>query len=163
LRVRPAKIADVQGMMDVGRDSVATAHWPRQLYESLVAGPSSQHTERFAWVVEDEPATLPEDAPGQAPEILAFLVVHRVISDWELENIVVKGPARRRGVGTRLLKELIAQARSQPGSVILLEVRESNQRARGLYRKLGFEERGLRKSYYVNPEEDAIVYHLVLH
>jgi len=149
--------------MDVGRDSVATAHWSRQLYESLVANPSGQDAERFAWVVEDEPATRAEDAPSQAPEILAFLVVHRVISDWELENIVVKGPARRRGVGTRLLNELVAQARSQPGSVLLLEVRESNQGARGLYRKLGFEERGIRKSYYVNPEEDAIVYHLVLH
>ncbi|MHB8217653.1 MAG: GNAT family N-acetyltransferase [Candidatus Sulfotelmatobacter sp.] len=161
--MRPAKIADVQGMMDVGRDSVATAHWSRQLYESLVASPSGQNAERFAWVVEDEPATLPEGAPSPGPEILGFLVVHRVISDWELENIVVKEPARRRGVGTRLMKELVAQARSQPGSIILLEARESNEGARGLYRKLGFEERGLRKSYYANPEEDAIMYHLVLH
>jgi ribosomal-protein-alanine N-acetyltransferase len=161
--VRPAKIADVPGMMDVGRDSVATAHWSRHLYESLVASPSGQEAERFAWVAEDESATLPEGAPSQAPEILAFLVVHRVIRDWELENIVVKEPARRRGVGTSLLNELVAQARSQQGSIILLEVRESNQKARGLYRKLGFEERGLRKSYYVNPEEDAIMYHLVLH
>jgi ribosomal-protein-alanine acetyltransferase len=151
-------------MMAVGRDSVATAHWSRQIYESLVASTSSpQHAERFAWVVEDEPAALPEQDPGKAPEILAFLIAHRVITDWELENIVVKGTARRFGVATLLLNELVAHARSQNGSVILLEVRKSNQRARGLYRKLGFEETGLRKSYYASPDEDAILYRLSLH
>jgi ribosomal-protein-alanine acetyltransferase len=163
LRVRRAKIADVQAMMAVGRDSVATAHWSRQLYESEVASTSSQHAERFAWVVEDERAALPEEAPSKAPEILAFLIAHRVIKDWELENIVVKGTARRRGVGTRLLNELVAQARSQQGSVIVLAVRESNQGARGLYRKMGFEEAGLRKSYYPNPVEDAILCRLRLY
>jgi ribosomal-protein-alanine acetyltransferase len=162
LRTRRAKIADVQAMMDVGRDSVATASWSRQLYESLVAGTSSQHAERFAWIVEDEHAALPEEAPSKAPEILAFLIAHRVIKDWELEDIVVKGTARRRGVGTRLLNELVAHARSQQGSVILLAVRESNQGARGLYRKMGFEETGLRKAYYAAPPEDAILCRLSL-
>lgn len=164
MRVRRAIAADVPAMMDVGRDSAATAHWSRQIYESLVASTGSpQHAERFAWVVEDEPAALPEEGPGKAPEILALLIGHRVITDWELENIVVKGTARRLGVATLLLNELVAHARSQNGRVILLEVRKSNQGARGLYSKLGFEETGLRKSYYANPVEDAIEYRLSLY
>jgi ribosomal protein S18 acetylase RimI-like enzyme len=150
-------------MMVVGRDSVATAHWSQQIYESLGAGAgSAQHAERFAWVVEDEPAALPDEHAGKAPEILAFLIAHRVIADWELENIVVKETARRLGVATLLLNELVAHARSQNGSVILLEVRKSNQGARGLYRKLGFDETGFRKSYYATPNEDAILYRLSL-
>ena len=56
-----------------------------------------------------------------------------------------------------LLNELIAHARAKNGSGIFLEVRESNQSARGLYRKMGFEETGRRKGYYANPAEDAIL------
>jgi ribosomal-protein-alanine acetyltransferase len=156
--VRQANVADVPAIMEVGRDSVTTSQWSRQLYEGQFAIASRQkHAERLAWVVEDEHAALREKTPGKAPEILAFLLAHRVLEDWELENIVVKGTARRRGVGTRLLGEFIAYARAQQGARILLEVRESNHSARALYRKFDFEETGLRKGYYANPPEDAIV------
>jgi ribosomal-protein-alanine acetyltransferase len=161
--VRQAKFADVLGIMEVGRDSVTTSHWTRQLYEGQLAITNRQkHAERFAWVVEDDNAALREQTSGKAPEILAFLMAHRVLEDWELENIVVKGTARRHGVGTCLLAEFIAYARAQQGARILLEVRESNHSARALYRKFDFEETGLRKGYYSNPPEDAIVCQLSL-
>jgi len=96
------------------------------------------------------------------PEILAFLIAHRIDIEWELENIVVAGTARRRGLGTLLLRELIAHARIENANGIFLEVRESNQSARALYRKLGFEEVGSRKGYYANPPDDAILCRLSL-
>jgi [ribosomal protein S18]-alanine N-acetyltransferase len=161
--VRQANVADVPAIMEVGRDSVTTSHWSRRLYEGQLAITSRQkHAERVSWVVEDENAALPKKTPGKAPEILAFLLAHRVLQDWELENIVVKGTARRRGIGTCLLGEFIAYARAQQGARILLEVRESNHSARALYRKFDFEETGLRKGYYANPPEDAIVCQLRL-
>jgi len=150
-------------MMEVGRDSTATAQWSRQLYEGLVPRKNNEYAERYAWVVEDEPAAQTEEATCGGSKLLAFLIAHRVIKDWELENIVVKETARRLGIATRLLNELVAHARSVQGNVIRLEVRKSNRRARGLYRKLGFQETGLRKSYYTNPEEDAVEYGLPLH
>jgi ribosomal-protein-alanine N-acetyltransferase len=91
------------------------------------------------------------------------MVAHRVDAEWELENVVVAETARRRGVGTLLLEELIAHARSSEGSGIFLEVRQSNQNARALYRRVGFEETGLRKSYYSDPPEDAILCRLSLY
>jgi [ribosomal protein S18]-alanine N-acetyltransferase len=54
-------------------------------------------------------------------------------------------------------------ARAQRGSGIFLEVRESNQSARALYRKVGFKETGLRRSYYADPTEDAILCRLSLY
>jgi ribosomal-protein-alanine acetyltransferase len=149
--------------MNLERESPAASHWSRQQYEELfVISNDPQRSERIAWVVEVE-ATPTEKASSKTPDILAFLVARRVDTDWELENIVVRSAARRRGVGTRLLNELVAQARAKNGSVILLEVRESNDSARALYRKAGFEETGLRKSYYASPPEDAILCRLRLY
>ena len=69
---------------------------------------------------------------------------------------------RRRGIGSQLLKELIAIARERKLQTIFLEVRESNVAARALYCKFGFEESGRRKNYYANPTEDAVLYTLNL-
>ena len=141
-------------MMALQRESPAAADWSQKQYEALFVPTSGQQrSERWAWIAEDE---------GEAPGILAFLVAQRVEAEWELENIVVAGTDRRRGVGTRLLSEFVAHARAEKGSGIFLEVRESNRSARALYRKAGFEETGLRKSYYSNPSEDAILCRLNL-
>jgi ribosomal-protein-alanine N-acetyltransferase len=142
-------------MMDLDRESPSAAHWSRNQYEALFVTARAQKSGSWAWVVEDEGA-----APGI---ILAFLVTRCVDAEWELENIVVAGASRRRGVGARLLREFVAHARAAEGSGIFLEVRESNQSARALYRKAGFEETGLRKSYYSNPPEDAILCRLSLY
>jgi [ribosomal protein S18]-alanine N-acetyltransferase len=140
-------------MMDLDRQSPSAAHWSRNRYEALLATTSGLTSERLAWVIENE---------GEARGIQAFLVAQRVDAEWELENIVVAGAARRRGLGARLLAELVTHARAEKGREIFLEVRESNQAARALYRKMGFEEKGLRKSYYSDPAEDAILCRLRL-
>jgi ribosomal-protein-alanine N-acetyltransferase len=78
--------------------------------------------------------------------------------EWEIENIAVAGAARRRGLGTRLMGELMQRARAAEANQIFLEVRESNHAARSLYEKWAFEAAGRRKNYYQKPVEDAIVY-----
>jgi len=135
-------------MMDLEHQSPAAAHWSRNQYESLFSVASGQPSEVLAWIAEDE---------SEALEILAFLVARRLEAEWELENIVVAEKVRRQGAGTLLLRELIRHAQAQQGSGIFLEVRESNRSARALYQKVGFEEEGLRKSYYASPPEDAIL------
>jgi ribosomal-protein-alanine acetyltransferase len=153
LRVRRAQAADLSAMMDLDRQSPSAAHWSRNRYQALFVMASGQKSERLAWVIEVE---------GEQPGILAFLVAQRVDAEWELENIVVSGGARRRGLGARLLAELVAHARAEKGGEIFLEVRESNRSARALYRKAGFDETGFRRSYYSDPPEDAILCRLKL-
>lgn len=154
MRVRRADAADIPAMMELERRSPAAGHWSRQRYEGLFVQPGDQQrSERLAWVTDDE---------SEVPQVLAFLVAHRIDSEWELENIVVAERARRRGVGTLLLGDLIAHAKSERGRAVFLEVRESNQSARALYAQLGFEETGLRTSYYSDPAEDAILCRLGL-
>ena len=158
-------------MMDLERQSPAAGHWSRNQYQALFAATDQksevqksevqksedQKFERIAWVAEGDGASQPERIPPAGHGIFAFLIAHRVAAAWELENIVVAATARRRGIGQRLLGELIQQVRSTQCSEISLEVRESNRDARSLYRKAGFEEVGLRRNYYSNPPEDAIL------
>ncbi len=112
-------------------------------------------------MVEDQGRSAAEFA-GQASKILAFLVARRVDLEWELENLVVAETFRRRGAGSMLLAALVAEARAQQGSGIFLEVRESNSSAQGLYKKAGFKKTDLRKDYYSDPREDAVVFRLSL-
>lgn len=69
---------------------------------------------------------------------------------------------RRKGLARKLFTALLARARETNSEQVFLEVRESNQAARALYARLGFEESGRRKLYYANPHEDAILYRLAL-
>ena len=86
---------------------------------------------------------------------LAGMVVWRATASDEKEilNLAVDPAFRRRGIARALLTAISAPA-------IFLEVRESNQAARMLYRNVGFQEAGLRKAYYQDPVEAAIVMRL---
>jgi [ribosomal protein S18]-alanine N-acetyltransferase len=86
--------------------------------------------------------------------ISGFLVARTVApEERELLNLAVAPLERRRGVARALIRALLDDA---PGSVYL-EVRESNQSARNLYKSMGFHEVSLRRKYYENPLEAAIV------
>jgi ribosomal-protein-alanine N-acetyltransferase len=76
-------------------------------------------------------------------------------------NIAVHPEMHRYGIGTRLMNDAIVEARQKKAQLMTLEVRRSNLPARGLYRKLHFEERRLRRNYY-GAGEDAIVMELKL-
>lgn len=158
MRIRAARIEDVPAILEIERQNPSAAHWSREQYETLFVTADGQPglSERLVWVIEKEGDAREE--PPKAPEILAFLVGHSVEAEWELENIVVADRARRQGFGTQLLQEFISHAQAKGGSGIFLEVRESNQNARKLYQRLGFEEAGLRRNYYASPVENAILY-----
>jgi len=145
LSIRAATPADLPGMMALEKRSATAAHWSAQQYEALFGG---HGPERMALIIEDEPG------------LEGFVIARVVDREWEIENIAVAGPARRRGLGTRLLGELLDQARSRGADAVFLEVRESNRAARALYEKWAFLESGRRRGYYKDLEEDAILYRL---
>ena len=163
MRIRRATSADVPAMMRVELQSPGAAHWSRRQYECLfTATPNPAQSERLVWVVENESDERSGKDRNEIREVLAFLVAQRIDADWELENLVVAQSVRKRGIGTLLLEKLIAQVRDETGKSIFLEVRESNEGASRLYQKLGFQQVGLRKGYYQNPSEDAILLRLSL-
>lgn len=74
----------------------------------------------------------------------------------DITNISVVKESRRSGAGTAIVEELFSRGRAMGIKKIFLEVRKSNYAAIGLYKKLGFEEMGIRKNYYEAPVEDAV-------
>ena len=80
-----------------------------------------------------------------------------VADEAEIASVCVDPAYRRLGGGTKLLQTLLRQARLSGAQNVYLEVRISNQAAQGLYRGAGFECIGVRKRYYTNPSEDAVL------
>jgi ribosomal-protein-alanine N-acetyltransferase len=86
------------------------------------------------------------------------LVVFRMVRDEaEILNLAVDSRQRRQGIGSRLVEEAIEACKAAGVKRIFLEVRESNDRARKFYSRMGFTEDGRRRQYYRQPVEDALV------
>jgi ribosomal-protein-alanine N-acetyltransferase len=81
----------------------------------------------------------------------------RVVNEGHITNIAVAAKERRRGVGTLLLLNLTAKAREMNMFGLTLEVRIGNEQAQRLYTKFGFKPEGLRKNYYSDTKEDAVI------
>jgi len=80
-----------------------------------------------------------------------------IIDEAHVTNIAVLPAFRGQGLGERLLRQLMADAMACGARKMTLEVRVSNDTAKSLYRKLGFQEGGIRRGYYTDNHEDAIV------
>jgi ribosomal-protein-alanine N-acetyltransferase len=171
VRIRRANLADIPAMMRFDRQNLSAAHWSQQQYENLFLHAHQEESNRvengperceaLIWIAESQTiesqTTHHENDSAESAEPLAFLVAQKVDADWELQNIIVAPTVRRRGIASSLLKELIAYAVTAGAQKIFLEVRASNHSARALYMKMGFKEVGLRKGYYADPSEDAIL------
>ncbi len=88
-----------------------------------------------------------------------YAIMSLAAAEAHLLNLCVAGQWRRRGFGTRLLQQLLSQARSAGVERIYLEVRPTNQAALEMYREAGFAELGIRRNYYrsLAGREDAMV------
>ncbi|MGZ7029874.1 MAG: ribosomal protein S18-alanine N-acetyltransferase [Terriglobales bacterium] len=139
--IRSARLNDVPALLAIERQAPGAAHWTSGEYDKLVGS-------GVVLVAEE------------AGALCGFVCAQAAAGVWEIENVVVDAGLLRRGIASELLHELIQRAQNEAAPAILLEVRESNLAARGLYEKQGFREGGHRRAYYRDPVEDAILYAL---
>jgi len=142
IRVRDFRAGDVDAVLAIQQHSVTASMWTREHYLAVIR---RQNDRRHALVIEDD------------GDVGGFIIGTKIGEEWEIENVAVKPDARRRGLGSHLVGEFINLAKIIGAKAIFLEVRESNRAARALYEKWAFTEEGRRKSYYKDPEEDALV------
>jgi len=90
-------------------------------------------------------------------EVIAFAGVLLLTPEAEILDITVRKEDQGKGYGRQLFEELLRETGKVGCKTVYLEVRKSNAAARGLYKSTGFEDFGVRKNYYTNPAEDAIV------
>ena len=145
MKLRPAEITDIPSMKQLADRTAGAPKWSDHAYSDLF--PQSA---RMTYVVEVD------------RKLVGWAAARASGDDWELENIVVDENVRRSGIGSALLNTIVRAGRDAKAHRMHLEVRASNWPARSLYVKAGFEEFGVRPKYYDSPQEDAVLYALVL-
>jgi len=94
---------------------------------------------------------------GEGPVIMGYLIFYYALDEGEIARIAVLKKYQNQGVGSHLIGELEKLCRQKGVDKLFLEVRESNRTAVNFYRKLGFENNGIRRKYYAEPAEDAVL------
>ena len=94
---------------------------------------------------------------GQKSAILGYVIFYYVLDEGEIARIATAPEHRRQGVAARLLEKMRAFSRAQNITRWLLDVRSSNEPAIHFYEVTGFTRDGVRKNFYANPAEDAIL------
>ena len=89
--------------------------------------------------------------------VAGYVGSQTVLDETDMMNIAVSPASRRQGVARALIEALVSALRERGSKQLTLEVRASNGPARQLYESLGFLQVGLRKNYYQNPKEDALI------
>ena len=138
--IRKAEDADLNALVEI-EEECSGMPWTRAQMEEEISYPLG-HT----YVAEESGA------------ILGFFSMHIVSDDSHLNEFGVRKEYRRRGVGWELARKMISLCGEHDCSVFSLEVRESAGPARTLYEKMGCSKAGIRRGFYQNPKEDAVVY-----
>jgi [ribosomal protein S18]-alanine N-acetyltransferase len=104
-----------------------------------------------------KPSALALGAYLETGELVGYAFVSRYVDAWHVMNVAVDPEHRRRGIGTELLERLFEVTSSDQRRGYTLEVRVSNTDAIRLYERLGFQSRGIRRGYYTDNREDALI------
>ena len=89
--------------------------------------------------------------------VIGYIIGTKIPPEGEIYRIAVREDKRQRGIGYRLLSFGLKTEIGSGVETVFLEVREKNLPARGLYRSYGFSEIGIRKNYYQNPTDNAVI------
>jgi [ribosomal protein S18]-alanine N-acetyltransferase len=139
--IRTLQLRDLSAIEDIERDSYATP-WSRSMFAGELSKASSVCLGAF-----DE----------ETGELIGYLIVSRYVDAWHVMNIAVDPNVRRAGVATALLRRLFELTSGDGRRGYTLEVRVSNTGAINLYERLGFQPRGIRRGYYTDNREDALI------
>ncbi len=137
---------DIEGVMEVERDAFPTP-WDPAIFHNEISSNQFAHYLVYEY----------------SERIIGYCGIWLVMDEAQITNIAIHSDFRGRGLGEELLRFAIAFLGQFGVAKLSLEVRVSNHVAQQLYRKLGFQEGGIRKNYYADNGEDALVMWVGLH
>jgi ribosomal-protein-alanine N-acetyltransferase len=138
---RSLRMRDLGTIETIERRAYPTP-WSRSMFASELAKASSICLGAF-----DE----------ESGRLLGYLIIARYVDAWHVMNIAVDPDHQRRGIATLLMEELFELTSTDGRRGYTLEVRVSNSGAIRLYERLGFKGRGVRRGYYTDNREDALI------
>ena len=140
VELRRLELHDLTAIETIERASYPTP-WSRSMFAGELAKPSSISLGAFA----------PDGS------LVGYLIISRYVDAWHVMNVAVAPDWRRRGIASLLLEHLFRATTSDDRRGYTLEVRVSNVGAIRLYERLGFRGRGIRRAYYTDNREDALI------
>jgi [ribosomal protein S18]-alanine N-acetyltransferase len=138
---RRLELRDLNEIERIERASYPTP-WSRSMFAGELAKPSSISLGAF------EPET---------GELLGYLIISRYVDAWHVMNLAVTPKRRRERIASSLLERLFELTSREGRRGYTLEVRVSNDVAIKLYEQAGFKARGIRRGYYTDNREDALI------
>ena len=138
--LRKLELGDLDAIERIERASYPTP-WSRSMFAGELAKQSSLS---IAAVTPDE-------------RLVGYLVLSRYVDAWHVMNVAVDPEHRRHGIATAMLARLFEVTRDDAERGYTLEVRVSNLAAIALYESFGFVSRGVRRGYYPDNREDAVI------
>jgi ribosomal-protein-alanine N-acetyltransferase len=140
--LRPLTLADLAVIERIERRAYPTP-WSRSMFAGEIAKQSS--------------ICLGAVDGDEHDRLVGYLIISRYADAWHIMNIAIDEDYRRRGIATELLNRLFELTSSDDRRGYTLEVRVSNGHAIKLYESLGFVARGIRRGYYTDNREDALI------
>jgi ribosomal-protein-alanine N-acetyltransferase len=144
--ISKASLEDLEAILDIEQVSFPVP-WSRKSFEAEIQG------NEFSVIL----AARSEVSSGQTRPLVGYICFWLVFDELRFLNLAISPKLRRQGAASQLIARAIGLGFSKGTRRGLLEVRESNQAAQALYKKFGFTVYAKRKSYYTNPDEDAIL------
>jgi ribosomal-protein-alanine N-acetyltransferase len=139
MEIRPLQLRDLNAIEEIEKRSYPTP-WSRSMFASELAKPSSLCIGAF-----------------DGDRLTGYLIISRYVDAWHVMNVAVDPDYRRQGIASMLLARLFERTADDERRGYTLEVRVSNAGAIRLYEQLGFEPRGIRRGYYTDNREDALI------
>jgi len=133
--------ADLEGVLAVEAESFSNP-WTREMY---------------TWELQNRSVCHIFLARTAECRVAGFCAFWLVFDEVHINNVALRPQFRAQGIGTALLQHVLAEARRLGARRATLEVRASNEGARRLYERLGFYVAGVRRHYYTEPVEDALI------
>ena len=141
IELRRLELRDLNAIEEIERSSYPTP-WSRSMFASELAKPSSLCLGAFE---------------AETERLIGYLIISRYVDAWHVMNVAVRPDHRRRGIASLLLNRLFELTAGRSRRGYTLEVRVSNAGAIKLYEELGFRPRGVRRGYYTDNREDALI------
>ncbi len=131
---------------------------PSVLAIESLSFPNPWHETTFRGEIQHRPVSFPlVIVHSTLNKVIGYIIYWLIGEEVQINNIAVHPDFRRLGIGEHVLRQVIEQVKWRGAKFITLEVRPSNIAALTLYKKIGFRMLGVRRNYYTNPSEDAIV------
>lgn len=139
MTIEPMTVDDISQVAEIERQ-IFSIPWSEKAFKD------SMESGNTIYIVAKED----NNVAGYAGMYLSF-------EEGNITNVAVNPSGRRKGIGEKIVRDILNRAYEKGVRDVFLEVRETNSAAIALYEKIGFKEEGIRKNFYEKPKENALI------